>query len=139
AVGRTLAERPEVMTLVSITGDYQVCAHVALHDPYHLQEFLTGVVGALDGVGEIDVTILLQVFKRGGFAAVGARAAGPDGTRPRNGGAREAGHAPTAARPTAAEGTAKPPRLKTCSRMVTSISPTPSSAPTTPVRNSCRW
>ncbi|WP_187283624.1 Lrp/AsnC family transcriptional regulator [Streptomyces sp. t39] len=80
AVGRTLAERPEVMTLVSITGDYQVCAHVALHDPYHLQEFLTGVVGALDGVGEIDVTILLQVFKRGGFAvpsaAVGRAAVG---------------------------------------------------------------
>ncbi|MET7509812.1 Lrp/AsnC family transcriptional regulator [Streptomyces albidoflavus] len=71
-VGSTLSKRPEVLTLVSITGDWQICAHVALRDPYDLQEFLTGVVGALDGVGEIDVTVLLEVFKRGGFAVTPA-------------------------------------------------------------------
>ncbi|QNP65940.1 Lrp/AsnC family transcriptional regulator [Streptomyces genisteinicus] len=69
AVGRALSRRPEVLTLVSIAGDYQVCAHVAVHDAYQLQEFLTGVVGPLDGVGEIDVTVLLEVFKRGGLTA----------------------------------------------------------------------
>ncbi|MFJ1751921.1 Lrp/AsnC family transcriptional regulator [Kitasatospora sp. NPDC088134] len=81
AVGRALSERPEVMTLVSITGEYQICAHVAVRDPYHLQDFLTGVVGNLDGVGEIDVTVLLEAFKRGGFAVPPARdgaAAPPD-------------------------------------------------------------
>ncbi|GAA3935814.1 AsnC family transcriptional regulator [Streptomyces gulbargensis] len=80
-VGRTLAERPEVITLVSITGDYQICAHVAVRDPYHLQDFLTGVVGNLDGVGEIDVTVLLEVFKRGGFTVAAPKDgadAGPD-------------------------------------------------------------
>ncbi len=74
AVGRTLSERPEVMTLVSITGDYQICAHVALRDHAHLQDFLTGVVGGLDGVGETDVTVLLEVFKRGGFDVSGTGA-----------------------------------------------------------------
>ncbi|MET8468831.1 Lrp/AsnC family transcriptional regulator [Streptomyces sp. NPDC006422] len=67
-VGRSLSGRPEVMTLVSITGEYQICAHVALRDSHHLQKFLTRVVGPLEGVGEIDVTVLLEIFKRGGFA-----------------------------------------------------------------------
>ncbi len=75
AVGRALAERPEVMTLVSITGDHQICAHLAVRDPHHLQGFLTGVVGGLDGVGDIDVTVLLETFKRGGFVVPPPRAA----------------------------------------------------------------
>ncbi len=77
-VGRTLSDRPEVMTLVSVSGSYQICAHVAVRDTHHLQAFLTDVVGALDAVSDIDVSILLETFKRGGFTlAAPSPAQGP--------------------------------------------------------------
>ncbi|MCH0539320.1 Lrp/AsnC family transcriptional regulator [Streptomyces sp. MUM 203J] len=68
-VGEALARRPEVMTLVSISGDYQVCAHVAVADHRSLQRFLVDVVGPL-AVSELDTTIVLETFKRGGRTAI---------------------------------------------------------------------
>ncbi|WP_326695612.1 Lrp/AsnC family transcriptional regulator [Streptomyces sp. NBC_01267] len=66
-VGVALSRRPEVMTLATVSGDYQICAHVAVEDHHALQTFLTEVVGALEEVTEADVTIVLETFKRGGF------------------------------------------------------------------------
>ncbi|WP_250301023.1 Lrp/AsnC family transcriptional regulator [Streptomyces sp. A 4/2] len=66
-VGIALSRRPEVMTLATVSGDYQICAHVAVEDHHALQTFLTEVVGALEEVTETDVTIVLETFKRGGF------------------------------------------------------------------------
>lgn len=67
-VGSTLAAHPSVMTLVSVTGDYQICAHVAVVDHHALQAFLAEVVGSLDAVADADVSIVLETFKRGGLA-----------------------------------------------------------------------
>ncbi|MEU0565487.1 Lrp/AsnC family transcriptional regulator [Nonomuraea sp. NPDC005983] len=64
-VGQTLAAHPNVRYCAATTGTHSVIVQVAVAHEAALYRFLTGVVGPLDEVTDMDVTLITRAYKRG--------------------------------------------------------------------------
>ncbi|MER6943430.1 Lrp/AsnC family transcriptional regulator [Nonomuraea sp. NPDC000554] len=64
-VGQTLAAHPNVRYCAATTGTYSVIVQVAVAHEAALYRFLTGVVGPLDEITDMDVTLITRAYKRG--------------------------------------------------------------------------
>ena len=69
AAGQLLKQHPAVRTLIAATGEHQLFAHVVLGGRRELYEFITGTLGSVDGVQDVDVTDTLKALKRGGLVS----------------------------------------------------------------------
>ncbi|MFG1941886.1 Lrp/AsnC family transcriptional regulator [Nonomuraea sp. NPDC048826] len=64
-VGQTLAAHPNVRYCAATTGTHGLIVQVAVAHEAALYRFLSGVVGLLDEVTDIDVTLITRAYKRG--------------------------------------------------------------------------
>ncbi|HLU75308.1 MAG TPA: Lrp/AsnC family transcriptional regulator [Nonomuraea sp.] len=64
-VGQTLAAHPNVRYCAATTGTHCLIVQVAVAHEAALYRFLSGVVGLLDEVTDIDVTLITKAYKRG--------------------------------------------------------------------------
>ncbi|MEV0085117.1 Lrp/AsnC family transcriptional regulator [Saccharopolyspora sp. NPDC050642] len=64
AVGESLAAHHDVRYLVATTGDFQLVANVVLPHRAALYRFLTEVVGAREGIEQVDVSMNVAALKR---------------------------------------------------------------------------
>lgn len=74
AVGAALAEHPEIAWAAATTGTTNLAASAVCHDMDALYEYLTGHVGNLEGVQQVETAPVIRVIKRAG-AVVPATAA----------------------------------------------------------------
>ncbi|MFE0170964.1 Lrp/AsnC family transcriptional regulator [Streptomyces sp. NPDC059002] len=63
AVGRAMAEHPEVAHVSAVTGSANLMASVLTRDTGELYAYLSGRLGALEGVRHIETSPLLRRFK----------------------------------------------------------------------------
>jgi DNA-binding Lrp family transcriptional regulator len=78
AVARRLAGHPAVLLLAATAGEHNMCAEVAVARYEDLHAFLTGTMGALDAIRDVDVTLGLHTLKRASIVRPWfAGAAGP--------------------------------------------------------------
>ncbi|MFQ1000508.1 Lrp/AsnC family transcriptional regulator [Modestobacter sp. SSW1-42] len=68
-VARELAARREVVLLCSAAGTTNLCAEVALPRYADLHLFLTDTLGAIPGVRDVEVSVVLRVLERAGLRA----------------------------------------------------------------------
>jgi DNA-binding Lrp family transcriptional regulator len=66
-VGLHLASHPGVRTLIAVNGDFQMFAHVVVSGRRALYDFLTGTLGSLEGIRDVEVTDVIDTVKRGGL------------------------------------------------------------------------
>jgi DNA-binding Lrp family transcriptional regulator len=59
-----LTGHPAVLLLAATAGEHNMCAEVAVARYEDLHSFLTGTMGALDAVRDVDVTLGLRTLKR---------------------------------------------------------------------------
>ncbi|GGO82955.1 AsnC family transcriptional regulator [Nonomuraea cavernae] len=64
-VGQTLAAHPNVRYCAATTGTHSMIAQVAVPHEADLYRFLSDVVGPLDEVTDLDVTLITRAYKRG--------------------------------------------------------------------------
>jgi DNA-binding Lrp family transcriptional regulator len=64
-VGQTLAAHPNVRYCAATTGTHSVIVQVAVAHEAGLYRFLTGVVGLLDEITDVDVILITRAYKRG--------------------------------------------------------------------------
>jgi DNA-binding Lrp family transcriptional regulator len=64
AVGRALAQHPEVPFVAATTGATNLTAKVLCRDDYHLYRYLTERIAGLDGVTAAEVTPTIRTIKR---------------------------------------------------------------------------
>lgn len=67
AAGLALSTQPAVSSLIAVTGEYQLFAHVLLGGRRALYEFITQTLGGIAGIRDVDVTDALEAVKRGGM------------------------------------------------------------------------
>ena len=73
AVGRAIGSHPEVPFAAATTGPTNLSAVVICHEIEDLYEYVTGRVGAIKGVGQLEVTPVLRTVKRAGLLTDGVR------------------------------------------------------------------
>ncbi|HUC25839.1 MAG TPA: Lrp/AsnC family transcriptional regulator [Streptosporangiaceae bacterium] len=86
AVGRALAQRPEVAFAAAISGPCNLTASVICRDLGHLYQFTTEAVGPLPGVQTLEISPVLRHVKQSGAVLSGDRlmdAPSPQRTRAR--------------------------------------------------------
>ncbi|WP_336207615.1 Lrp/AsnC family transcriptional regulator [Nonomuraea sp. LPB2021202275-12-8] len=64
-VGQTLAAHPNVRYCAATTGTHSLIVQVAVTHEADLYRFLSGVVGLLDEVTDVNVTLITRAYKRG--------------------------------------------------------------------------
>ncbi|MEU9831459.1 Lrp/AsnC family transcriptional regulator [Streptosporangium sp. NPDC048047] len=64
AVAGELARHPAVLLLCATAGEHTICGEVAVAEYSDLHGFLTGTLGAIPGIRDVDVTMGLQTLKR---------------------------------------------------------------------------
>ncbi|MEV4220155.1 MULTISPECIES: Lrp/AsnC family transcriptional regulator [Nonomuraea] len=64
-VGQTLAAHPNVRYCAATTGTHALIVQVATAHEADLYRFLSGVVGLLDEVTDVNVTLITRAYKRG--------------------------------------------------------------------------
>ncbi|MEV6151150.1 Lrp/AsnC family transcriptional regulator [Nonomuraea sp. NPDC052129] len=64
-VGQQLAAHPSVRYCAATSGTHSLIVQVAVAHEAGLYRFLTGVVGPLDEVTDLDVTLITRAYKRG--------------------------------------------------------------------------
>jgi DNA-binding Lrp family transcriptional regulator len=64
-VGQTLAGHPDVRYCAATTGTHGLIVQVATAHEADLYRFLSGVVGLLDEVTDVNVTLITRAYKRG--------------------------------------------------------------------------
>ncbi|MEU8247139.1 Lrp/AsnC family transcriptional regulator [Nonomuraea sp. NPDC048916] len=64
-VGQTLGAHPDVRYCAATTGTHSMIAQVAVPHEADLYRFLSGVVGLLDEITDLDVTLITRAYKRG--------------------------------------------------------------------------
>lgn len=64
AVAEELASHPAVLLLCATAGEHTMCGEVALAEYSDLHRFLTGTLGAIAGIRDVDVTLGLRTLKR---------------------------------------------------------------------------
>ncbi|WP_084963712.1 Lrp/AsnC family transcriptional regulator [Thermoactinospora rubra] len=72
-VGQTLAAHPGVRYCAATSGTRTMIIQVAAAHEAELYRFLTGVVGPLDDVADVDVTLITRAYKRGHLRKSGLR------------------------------------------------------------------
>jgi DNA-binding Lrp family transcriptional regulator len=66
AVGRALAEHPEVPFAAATTGPANVVVTALFRDTQHLYEYLTGPLASLPGVSSVETAPIIRTLKRTG-------------------------------------------------------------------------
>jgi DNA-binding Lrp family transcriptional regulator len=64
AVAEELASHPAVLLLCATAGEHTMCGEVAVAEYSDLHRFLTGTLGAIAGIRDVDVTLGLRTLKR---------------------------------------------------------------------------
>jgi DNA-binding Lrp family transcriptional regulator len=64
AVAEELARNPAVLLLCATAGEHTMCGEVAVADYSDLHQFLTGTLGRIAGIRDVDVTLGLRTLKR---------------------------------------------------------------------------
>jgi DNA-binding Lrp family transcriptional regulator len=64
AVAEELTRHPEVMLLCATAGEHMMCGEVAVAEYSDLHRFLTGTLGGIAGIRDVDVTLGLRTLKR---------------------------------------------------------------------------
>ena len=64
AVAEELIRHPEVMLLCATAGEHTMCGEVAVAEYRDLHRFLTGTLGGIAGIRDVDVTLGLRTLKR---------------------------------------------------------------------------
>lgn len=64
AVAEELARHPAVLLLCATAGEHTMCGEVAVAEYSDLHRFLTGTLGGIPGIRDVDVTMGLQTLKR---------------------------------------------------------------------------
>ncbi|MDT7727595.1 MAG: hypothetical protein QOI21_4171 [Actinomycetota bacterium] len=64
AVAEELARHPAVLLLCATAGEHTMCGEVAVAEYSDLHRFLTGTLGGIAGIRDIDVTLGLRTLKR---------------------------------------------------------------------------
>jgi DNA-binding Lrp family transcriptional regulator len=64
AVADELARHPAVLLLCATAGEHTMCGEVAVAEYSDLHRFLTGTLGAIAGIRDVDVTLGLRTLKR---------------------------------------------------------------------------
>ncbi|WGL50742.1 Lrp/AsnC family transcriptional regulator [Nocardioides sp. BP30] len=77
AVGRTLAELPEISFVASTSGRNNVMASMTCRELSDLYEFTTAQVGALDGIQNLEVLPFQRIVKQSGGLLVDGRLVDP--------------------------------------------------------------
>jgi DNA-binding Lrp family transcriptional regulator len=70
-VGAALAEHPEIAWAAATTGTTNLAASAVCRDMDALYEYLTGRVGTLDGVQQVETAPVIRVIKRAGAVVPG--------------------------------------------------------------------
>jgi DNA-binding Lrp family transcriptional regulator len=70
-VGAALAEHPEIAWAAATTGTTNLAASAVCRDMDALYEYLTGRVGILDGVQQVETAPVIRVIKRAGAVVPG--------------------------------------------------------------------
>lgn len=73
AVGRALAEHPLVPFVVAVTGPANIFATLTTDDPEQSYAFITGTLGATDGITGYEMSPLLRQVKQSGAYVVDGR------------------------------------------------------------------
>jgi DNA-binding Lrp family transcriptional regulator len=63
-VAQRLADHPAVLLLCATAGEHNMCGEVAVADYPGLHRFLTGTLGGIAGIRDLDVTLTLRTLKR---------------------------------------------------------------------------
>ncbi|MEY9932762.1 DNA-binding Lrp family transcriptional regulator [Catenulispora sp. GP43] len=73
AAGRAVGSHPEVPFAAATTGPTNLAAVVVCREIEDLYEYLTGRVGAIKGIGQLEVVQVLRTVKRAGLLTDGVR------------------------------------------------------------------
>jgi DNA-binding Lrp family transcriptional regulator len=77
AVGRAVAEHEETAFVAAISGTANLCMSVVCRDSDHLYEYVTARLGAIDGIGHVEISPVLRRVKQAGTMMDGVRLPNP--------------------------------------------------------------